>query len=136
MTKFLEKWTVIRQGDPVYDDSTGNYVPVEPVEISWTGELQQRFIRNDQFEAAGDVAISELVLLLAPGLPGGVHRRDVLRFDGPVNDAPAAEDGTDLVDVGDTVRIFGSPRPRRPKRGGRRPAYIAATVRHSTDMKE
>ncbi len=133
--KFPEKWTVIRQREPVFDDSTGNYVPVEPEEIEWTAALQQRFIRNDQTELAGDTVVSELVLLVAPGLPGGVHRRDLVRFDGRI-DGRDAEEGTDLVDIGDTVRVFGSPRPRRPMRGGRRPAYIAATVRHSTDMKE
>jgi hypothetical protein len=134
--KFPEKWTVIRQREPEYDESTGNYVPVEPDEVPWTGLLQQRFIDNDQTALAGDAVLSELVLLIAPGIPGGVHRRDLLRYDGLVNESDASEDGTDLVDVGDTVKVHGSPRPRRPMRGGRRPAYIAATVRHSTDMKE
>lgn len=133
--RFPEKWTVLRQLDPVLDESTGNYIPVEPEEVPWTGALQQRFIDNDQEGIAGDATASEMVLLLTPGLPGGVHRRDLVRYDGRT-DGRDADRGCDLVDVGDTVRVYGSPRPRRPMRGGSRPAYIAATVRHSTDMKE
>ncbi|MCM6778034.1 hypothetical protein NDR87_30935 [Nocardia sp. CDC159] len=64
-----------------------------------------------------------------PGLPGGTNRRDVWRFDGP-------EHVSDLVAVGDTVTVQGTPRTRRPAGGSRKPAYIAAIVRHSSDLKE
>lgn len=128
MGRLRERWTLLREGEPLVDPSTGNRIPTPPTEYPWTGLLQQRFpeTKQDEFEP-GHVA-SELVLLLDPGIPGGVGRRDRLRYDGPL---PG-----DIVPIGGIVQIAGTPRPRRPKRGGRRPAYIAAIVRHASDMKE
>lgn len=128
MGKLRERWTLLRENDPVMDPSTGNRMPVPPTEIEWKGLLQQRFPETKQDEFHPGHVASELVLLLEPGLPGGVSRRDRLRYDGPL---PG-----DIVQIGDVVKVDGTPRVRRPKRGGRRPAYIAAIVRHATDLKE
>jgi len=99
-------------------------------EIPWRGLLQQRIITDPQVEEFEDGRVSQrLTLLLEPGLPDGTDRRDVWRFDGPA-------DVADLVKVGDTVTVQGTPRARRPAKGSRRPAYIAAVVRHATDLKE
>ncbi|MFE2994271.1 hypothetical protein ACFXG4_04975 [Nocardia sp. NPDC059246] len=126
-----ERWTLLRPGPPIIDPATGNRQPSPPTEIRWRGLLQQASIVDatvvDEFED-GHVA-QRLTLLLDPGLPGGTSRRDIWRFDGPTSVA-------DLVQVGDTVTVHGTPRARRPALGSRRPAYIAAAVRHSTDMKE
>ncbi|WP_280201258.1 hypothetical protein [Nocardia cyriacigeorgica] len=129
--KFPERWTLLRPGEPVTDPSTGNRMPGTPEPISWWGLLQQKSLVDeqviDEFEP-GHVA-SRLTLLLKPGLPGGTSRRDVWRFDGPA-------EVSDLVAVGDTVTVQGTPRVRRPAKGSRRPAYIAAVVRHASDLKE
>jgi hypothetical protein len=98
-------------------------------EIPWRGLLQQRLIEEKQDEGDSAAVVAELVLLLAPGLPGGTDRRDVWRFDGPA-------EVSDIVKPGGTVLVRGTPRVRRPARGSRRPAYIAAIVRHSTDLQE
>ena len=125
--KLPERWTLLRANDPVVDPSTGNSVPVAPTEVEWTGLLQERLIATTQDELNPGVVASELVLLLDPGLPGGTNRRDVWRFDGP--------DGVnEEIGVGGKVTVQGNPRTRRPARGSRRAAYIAAVVRHSSDM--
>ncbi|MCC3311526.1 hypothetical protein [Nocardia africana] len=125
-----EKWTVLRPGPTTTDPSTGNAIPGEPEEVPWTGLLQQRIITGpEQEDLGGGVTTERLTLLLDPGLPGGLSRRDVVRFDGPAT-------VSDLVDVGGTVTVQGTPRVRRPATGSRRPAYIAAIVRHASDMKE
>ncbi len=125
-----ERWTVLRPGDPVIDSSTGNRLASAPAEVPWTGLLQQRIITDPEQDDLGEGHTTErLVLLLDPGLPGGIGRRDVLRYDGPASAA-------DIVPVGDTVTVQGAPRVRRPAIGSRRPAYIAAIVRHASDMKE
>lgn len=123
--KLPERWTLLRANPPTIDDATGQPVPSLPTAIPWTGLLQQKFIRTDQNEIGDGVVVSELVLMLDPGI--SVDRRDVFRFDGP--------DG-DVISVGDTVQVVGSPRARRPARGSRRVAFIAATVRHTTDIQE
>jgi len=126
-----ERWTLLRPGTPVFDPVTGNRMPTTPTEIPWWGLLQQRIITDpqiDEFED-GHVSSQRLNLLLEPGLPGGTSRRDVWRFDGPAS-------VSDLIAVGDTVTVQGTPRTRRPAVGSRRPAYIAAIVRHSSDLKE
>lgn len=125
-----EQWTLLRPGEPVIDPSTGNRMPSEPDPVPWRGLLQQRIITDPQIEEFDDGRVSQrLTLLLEPGLPGGTDRRDVWRFDGPA-------EVSDLVKVGDTVTVQGTLRVRRPAIGSRRPAYIAAIVRHASDMKE
>lgn len=125
-----ERWTLLRPGDPVIDPSTGNRLAGTPLEVPWTGLLQQQIITAPEQDDLGDGhTVERLVLLLDPGVPGGVGRREVIRFDGP---AAAA----DIVAVGDTVTVQGVPRVRRPAIRSRRPAYIAAIVRHASDMKE
>ncbi|MEV0247964.1 hypothetical protein AB0H76_15330 [Nocardia sp. NPDC050712] len=128
---FPERWTLLRAGTPTEDLLTGNKIPGDPVVVPWWGLLQIRILTDytvlEEFED-GHVT-QRLTLLLNPGLPGGVDRRDVFRFDGPA-------EVSDLVKVGDTVTVQGIPRVRRPARGSRRPAYIAAVVRHSSDLKE
>ncbi|MBF5002223.1 hypothetical protein IRT45_34465 [Nocardia sp. BSTN01] len=127
---FREKWTVLLPGPATTDPSTGNSIPGEPDEVPWTGLLQQRIITApEQDDLGGGVTTERLTLLLDPGLPVALDRRAVLRFDGPA-------DVSDIVAVGDTVTVQGTPRVRRPARGSRRPAYIAAIVRHASDMKE
>ncbi|MFE7799011.1 hypothetical protein [Nocardia sp. NPDC057440] len=130
MNRLPERWTLLRAGAPVFDELTGNRIPTAPTEVPWWGLLQQRLITDPQIEEFEDGHVGQrLTLLLMPGLPGGVSRRDVWRFDGP-----AAV--SDLVAVNDTVTVQGTPRTRRPATGSRAPAYIAAIVRHSTDMRE
>ncbi|TLF72920.1 hypothetical protein [Nocardia cyriacigeorgica] len=125
-----ERWTLLRPGPRTQDPSTGNWMPGPPQEIPWWGLLQQRIITDPQVEEFQDGhVVQRLTLLLMPGLPGGVKRRDVWRFDGPA-------EVSDLVAVDDTVTVQGTPRVRRPAIGSRRPAYIAAVVRHASDLKE
>ena len=126
--KFRERWTVLTPGPTTTDPSTGNSLPGEPVETPWTGLLQQRVITSpEQDDLGGSDTTERLTLLLDPGLPAALDRRAVLRFDGPA-------DASDIVAVGDTVTVQGTPRVRRPARGSRRPAYIAAIVRHSSQF--
>lgn len=123
-----ERWTLLRDDpNPPIDPSTGNELAGTPGTVAWKGLLQIRLIERRVDEPTPDHEVSELVLLLEPGLPGGTDRRDVWRFDGPAN-------VSDIVRVGDTVQVKGTPRVRRPARGSRRPAYIAAIVRHSSDL--
>ncbi|MGW0043473.1 hypothetical protein [Rhodococcus sp. NPDC003348] len=124
MARLPERWTLLRENEPLQDPSTGNRVPVVPTEYPWTGLLQQRQlssssvdIGNTEFEAGHEV--SGFVLLLDPGLTPFPSRRDRFR------------DADGLV-----YQVVGTPRARRPARGSRRPAYIAAIVRQVSDMKE
>lgn len=127
---FREKWTVLLPGPTTTDPSTGNPIPGDPVEVPWTGLLQQRTLTSPDQEDFGDgVTTERLTLLLDPGLPTTLERRARLRFDGPA-------EVSDIVAVGDTVTVQGAPRVRRPARRSRRAAYIAAIVRHASDMKE
>ncbi|BAD56376.1 MULTISPECIES: hypothetical protein [Nocardia] len=130
MTRLPERWTLLRDGEPTQDPLTGNRIDGPPIEVPWWGLLQKRSLTDLQVEEFEDGRASQrLILLLDPGLPGGTDRRDRWRFDGPASVA-------DLVKVGDIVTVQGTPRNRRPARGSRRPAYIAAVVRHSSDLKE
>ena len=124
MRRLPEKWTLLVDNEPVQDPSTGNRIPVPPTRVEWTGLLQQRQLSaasvdagNTEFES-GHV-VSSYVLLLDPGIPVMPDRRD--RF----------EDENENV-----YQIEGKPRPRKPARGSRRTAYIAANVRCVSDMKE
>lgn len=124
MRRLPEKWVLLVDNEPVQDPSTGNLFPVPPTRIEWTGLLQQRQLSaasvdagNTEFEP-GHV-VSSFVLLLDPGIPVMPDRRD--RF----------EDENNVV-----YQIEGKPRPRKPARGSRRTAYIAANVRCVSDMKE
>ena len=110
--------------DPIQDPSTGNMIPVPPAEIEWRGRFFQRQLSaasvdagNTEFDA-GHV-VSSYVLLLDPGIPVMPDRRDRVR------------DEDDVI-----YQIEGKPRARRPARGSRRTAYIAANVRCVSDMKE
>lgn len=130
MNRLPERWTLLRATEPTYDALTGNSIPGDPDEVPWWGLLQKRDLVEVSAEEHTDGHVTErLTLLLMPGLPGGTSRRDVWRFDGPA-------EVSDLLQVGDTVTVQGTPRARRPATGSRRPAYIAAIVRHSTDMRE
>ncbi|WP_395705148.1 hypothetical protein [Rhodococcus ruber] len=125
MNRLPESWTLLVDNPPTQDDdSTGNRIPSPPTEIPWTGLLQQRQLSaasvdagNTEFEA-GHV-VSSYVLLLDPGIPVTPGRRDRFRDEQNV-----------------IYQIEGTPRVRRPARGSRRPAYIAANVRRVSDMKE
>ncbi|MCU1640910.1 MAG: hypothetical protein JWN03_1185 [Nocardia sp.] len=131
MRSLPERWTLLRSGPPQFDPVTGNRQPSPPDELPWRGLLQVRVLTDDtvleEFDN-GHVA-QRFTLLLNPGLPGGTDRRDMWRFDGPA-------EVSDLIKVGDVVTVQGIPRVRRPARGSRRAAYIAAVVRHSTDLQE
>ncbi|MEV6555873.1 hypothetical protein AB0M22_09165 [Nocardia sp. NPDC051756] len=130
MNRLPERWTLLRPGPTTTDPLTGNKIPGDPVLVPWWGLLQKRDLVAEQAEEFVDGHVSErLTLLLMPGLPGGTSRRDVWRFDGPAS-------VSDLVEVNGTVTVQGTPRVRRPATGSRRPAYVAAIVRHSTDMRE
>ncbi|NHP18109.1 hypothetical protein G8767_31730 [Rhodococcus sp. IC4_135] len=120
-----EKWTLIRENEPLADESTGNRVPVAPSEFEWTGSLHQRQLSassvdagNTEFEP-GHV-VGSYVLLLTPGLTPFPARRDKFRRE---------EDG-------EIFTITGTPRERRRMRGSRRPVYIAAIVRNANDLEE
>lgn len=133
MAKYPQKWSVLRENPPEYDESTGNYIPVPPTPQPWTGLLQQRFLDSKQTEITSNATSSELVLQLDPGLPGGLAHEDRVRFDGDIR-VPAGESGTGLIRVGDVLVIQGDPHVRRPTMGG--PAqYIVAIVRRATDMR-
>ncbi|WP_245813858.1 hypothetical protein [Rhodococcus marinonascens] len=93
-------------------------------EIPWTGLLQQEQLSsssvkagNSEFEDGHEA--SSYVLLLDPGIDPFPQRRDAFR-------------GPD----GRVFQVVGTPRARRPARGSRRPAYIAAIVRTSSDYQE
>lgn len=120
-----EKWVLLADSQStVVDESTGNRIPAPPVEVPWTGLLQQRQLSaasvdagNTEFDSGR--VVSSYVLLLDPGIPVMPERRDRFRdADGVV------------------YQVEGQPRVRRPARGSRRPAYIAANVRCVSDMKE
>lgn len=124
MRSLTEPWVLLTDGEPTVDPVTNNRMPGRSIEIPWTGLLQQRQltsssidIGNTEFESGHET--SGFVLLLTPGIPVMPKRRD--RFRGP---------------DGGTYQVVGTPRPRRPARGSRRVAYIAAIVRSASDMKE
>ncbi|QSE94194.1 hypothetical protein JWS13_39145 [Rhodococcus pseudokoreensis] len=122
MPSFPEPWTLLRYNEPEYDESTNNRIPVAPTEVPWRGLLQQRQLSASSVDA-GNVEFqdwhvtSSYVLLLAPGLDPLPAERDSFRD----------EDGA-------IYQVVGKTRARRPVRGPRRAAYIAAIVRRSNDM--
>jgi len=124
MRRLPEPWVLLRDNPPTLDPSTGNRRPSAPTEVPWTGLLQQRQLASSSVDA-GNVefvdghVVSSYVLLLDPGLNPHPVPRD--KFRGP--------DGT-------VFTVVGRPRVRRPVRGSRRPAYISAIVRSSTDYQE
>jgi hypothetical protein len=119
-----ERWTLIHRTEDVYDPVSGNSRPGETVEVPWKGLLQQRQLSASSVDAGstefedGHVA-SAYVLLLEPGLTPFPSRRDAFR-------------GPD----GEVLQVVGKPRVRKPARGSRKPAYIAAIVRNSSDYEE
>lgn len=119
-----EKWTLLVDNPATQDESTGNRIPSPPTDIEWTGLLQQRQLSSSSVDAgntefeAGHVT-SSYVLLLDPGIPVMPDRRSRFR------------DENDVV-----YQIEGKPRARKPARGSKRTAYIAANVRCVSDMKE
>lgn len=124
MPKLPEKWTLLVDNPPVQDPSTGNWFPVSPTPIPWTGLLQQRQLSaasvdagNTEF-APGHV-VSSYVLLLDPGIPVMPGPKDRFKDEGGV-----------------VYQVEGKPRQRRKTRGSRRVTYIAANVRCVSDMKE
>ncbi|CCW14607.1 hypothetical protein EBESD8_51770 [Rhodococcus aetherivorans] len=124
MVTLPEKWVLLRESEPVQDESTGNWIPQPPTEIPWTGLLQQRQLSAASVDAGNTEivmghVVSSFVLLLDPGIPVLPDRRDRFR------------DADDVV-----YQVEGKPRVRRPARGSRRPAYIAANVRCVSDMEE
>lgn len=124
MTRLPERWVLLRENEPVIDPDSGNRIPVPNSEYPWTGLLQQRQLSASSVDAGnvefedGHVA-SSYVLLLDPGLNPFPERRDAFR--GP---------------NGEVVQVVGTPRVRQPARRSRRPAYIAAIVRKSSDYEE
>jgi len=122
-----ESWTLLRRGTPSVDPSTGNNRPGSVTEVPWRGLLQVAAIERRTDEPSATGALTELLLLLDPGVVTG--REDVWRFDGPASVA-------DLVKIGQTVQVRGTPRTRRPVRGNRSDSYIVAVVRYATDLME
>ena len=119
-----EKWTLLVEGEPVQDPSTGNWFPGPTTEIPWTGLLQQRQLTAASVDAGNTEilpghVVSSWVLLLDPGIPVMPERRSKFRD----------ENGT-------VYEVEGKPRARRPAKGSRRTAYIAANVRSVSDMEE
>lgn len=124
MKKLPERWVLLQDNPPEIDSSTGNRRPTPPTEIEWTGLLQQRQLASSSVDA-GNVefvdghVVSSYVLLLDPGLVPHPVPRSKFRD----------EDGT-------VFTVVGKPRVRRPARGSRKPAYISAIVRSSSDYQE
>ncbi|EOM78064.1 hypothetical protein DW322_11265 [Rhodococcus rhodnii] len=125
MTRRLtEQWVLLVEGDPAVDPATGNSRPGPDREVPWSGLLQQRQLSassvdagNSEFLEGHETSVYDL--LLDPGLDPFPKRRDTFR-------------GPD----GRVFQVVGTPRVRRPARGSRRPAYIAAIVRAASDFQE
>jgi hypothetical protein len=119
-----ESWVLLVDGEPTVDESTGNRIPAVPVEVPWTGLLQQRQLASSSVDSGnteftdGHVT-SSYMLLLDPGLDPFPSARDRFR------------DSDGIV-----YQVVGKPRVRRPARGSRKPNYIAAIVRAASDVKE
>ncbi|OZF47567.1 hypothetical protein [Rhodococcus sp. 14-2470-1a] len=133
MARYPQRWSILRENPPEYDESTGNYFPVPPTYQEWTGLLQQRFLDTKQTVMPGNRTLGELVLQLDPYLPGGLSDRDKLRFDGDRRVRGSNEGLGGLIAVGDIVHVRGRPKERRPTHGGR-VDYIVAIVEHASDM--
>lgn len=119
-----ESWVLLVDGEATVDPSSGNRIPAAPVEVPWTGLLQQRQLASSSVDSGnteftdGHVT-SSYVLLLDPGLDPFPSARDRFR------------DSDGIV-----YQVVGKPRVRRPARGSRKPNYIAAIVRAASDVKE
>lgn len=95
--------------------------------MPWRGLIQVALIQRRTDEPSFTGALTEFVLLLEPGIT--TSREDVWRFDGPAGSG-------DIVKVGQTVQVKGTPRARRQVRNPRRDSYIVAVVRYTTDLME
>lgn len=119
-----EPWVLLVDGVATVDPSSGNRIPAAPVEVAWTGLLQQRQLASSSVDSGntefsdGHVT-SSYDLLLDPGLEPFPSARDRFR------------DSDGIV-----YQVVGKPRVRRPARGSRKPNYIAAIVRAASDVKE
>lgn len=119
-----EPWVLLVEGVPVVDPSSGNRIPAAPVEVEWTGLLQQRQLSSSSVDAgnvefeSGSVT-SSYVLLLDPGLTPFPTSRDRFR------------DGDGVV-----YQVVGNPRSRRRVRGSRSADYIAVIVRCASDVRD
>ncbi|OZE10209.1 hypothetical protein CH249_14085 [Rhodococcus sp. 05-2255-3B1] len=131
MRRYPQNWSVLRENPPVYDESTGNRIPVPPTAVPVTGLLSLRFLETKQEQHPGDLTTSQMVLQLNAPVPGGLNGRDRLRFDGDTR--TDGTDATDIVEVGQVVYIRGRPKERRSAAGG--PVqYVVAIVDHGSDM--
>lgn len=124
MVRFTEPWVLLKDNEPIQDPVTGNWFPTAPTEIPWTGLLQQRQLSASSVDAGSSEiesghVVASYELLLNPGIPEMPARRDRFR------------DASGVV-----YQVVGNPRVRKPARGSRRPAYIAAIVRNSSDLEE
>ncbi len=119
-----EPWVLLVDGEATVDPSSGNRIPAAPVEVAWTGLLQQRQLASSSVDS-GNTEFSDghvtsaYDLLLDPGLEPFPSARDRFR------------DSDGIV-----YQVVGKPRVRRPARGSRKPNYIAAIVRAASDVKE
>lgn len=119
-----EPWVLLVDGVATVDPSSGNRIPAAPVEVAWTGLLQQRQLASSSVDSgntefADGHVVSSYDLLLDPGLEPFPSARDRFR------------DSDGIV-----YQVVGKPRVRRPARGSRKPNYIAAIVRAASDVKE
>jgi len=119
-----EPWVLLVDGVATVDESTGNRIPAAPIEVPWTGLLQQRQLSSSSIDSGntefedGHVS-SSFTLLLDPGLLPFPSSRDRFR------------DSDGIV-----YQVVGRPRARKPARGARKANYIAAIVRCASDVRE
>jgi hypothetical protein len=131
MRQYPQKWSVLRENPPLYDESTGNKIPVPPTPVEVRGLLSLRFLETKQDEHSGDMTTSQMVLQLNAPIPGGLNGRDRLRFDGDTR--TDGVDATGIVEIGQVVYVRGRPKERRSAAGG--PVqYVVAIVEHGSDM--
>jgi hypothetical protein len=112
-----ELLTILNAGESVTDPVTGNVRPGEAVPTPWWGLVQQRFVATGQRQIEDAHIVSEFIVLLEPG-------------------APIASASSILDEDGRHHEIVAFPRPRRPVRGPRAAAYIAAYTNIAADSQE
>ncbi|KQU49258.1 hypothetical protein ASG84_26410 [Rhodococcus sp. Leaf278] len=103
MRRYPQNWSVLRDNPPVYDESTGNKIPVPPTAVPVTGLLSLRFLETKQEQHPGDLTTSQMVLQINAPVPGGLNGRDRLRFEGDSRTDGA--DATNIVEVGQLVYV-------------------------------